>query len=44
MGCSAEDLAGNVGSGGFGELKLDTRRPYAVPVYDPLPTSYGWDN
>jgi hypothetical protein len=44
MGCSATDLAGNVGSGGFGEFKLDTRRPYAVPVYEPVPTEHGWNN
>jgi hypothetical protein len=44
MGCSATDLAGNVGSGGFGEFKLDTRRPYAVPVYEPVPTEDGWNN
>ena len=44
MGCSAVDLAGNAGSGNFGEFKLDTRRPSAVPVYEPVPTSYGWNN
>ena len=44
MGCSAVDLAGNGGSGNFGNFALDTRRPYAVPVYEPVPTVHGWNN
>jgi Ca2+-binding RTX toxin-like protein len=44
LGCSAEDLAGNVGYGDLGDFWLDTRRPSVIPVYDPLPTAYGWNN
>ncbi len=44
MGCSAEDLAGNVGSGNFGEFKLDTRRPEPRPAWTPARTPYGWNN
>jgi Ca2+-binding RTX toxin-like protein len=44
LACDAYDVAGNYAYADFGSYKLDTRAPVVDPVFDPEPTSDGWNN